>query len=810
VIFSVYATRKERRLVRQGLKHILEQSTASTGEFGGLAELNPVHPIAVLAQVEKARQSGDEEQAERLLWLLATAAPGMYVPFLMLSEIVAEHNGPLGKGLLLLALEKAEMTGSMKEFSELMKRSIPPASRHLLQRSADEDLADEPVEAKARLRLFRLTQRLLEEAPDGMEEGLMAEILGEGKAMVPYLAGVLNRAQSADRHEVEVASAPAALALLVETAGAEALPVVVDFGDHEDAALIAAAAWSGARLAKRWPQEVRTELARELDHLTEDTPVVGVMQAIYVNREEPGFVDLARKAIDAPRGLQKWQRDMMMMLSAGAMLAVDAARYESELRSALRINKKRMSREVAAMCADMLDGRQAMRPKWADEEVLALDLEEICRDAALLDTLPDMDEDDLGDEEDLREADDEDGGGWESQLRKELLSWATQHVPGECKEEAKRQFYAKDESGIDETTDDQFLQWLIYDYQCPSLKGSIAWDYLAAHPGLEEQRKRALLEWSSSHTVLAEVEKVDKGIGVHLADLLTGQKVFVHDVSSSQQLVEWDCILSRVQKEGERYLFSGNGQLMPRPTIRPVVEKLREEFAESKLDAASFYRQQFPSIRRRLLERLAEFRANIDVRTAEGDRLLISKAKYAVEDEGGARERLRQEPDFEKDNGGFAWFEPGPGDGRRILGTVRLTNKWLVLECMSKERLARGRELLERTLSGSIRHLGDTFEDPRELAMGDKRQKKERLPRKVEQEVIQQVLDKHYSTWPDEPLPALGGQTPREAVRTAEGRQAVEQLLRDFENANEHERRQGQPAYDFSKIRKELGLPRKS
>ena len=64
----------------------------------------------------------------------------------------------------------------------------------------------------------------------------------------------------------------------------------------------------------------------------------------------------------------------------------------------------------------------------------------------------------------------------------------------------------------------------------------------------------------------------------------------------------------------------------------------------------------------------------------------------------------------------------------------------------------------------------------------------------------------HYAKWPDERLPALGGRTPRQAVRSKRGREQVEELLRDFENASERARKAGRPAFDFSGLRSELGL----
>jgi len=58
--------------------------------------------------------------------------------------------------------------------------------------------------------------------------------------------------------------------------------------------------------------------------------------------------------------------------------------------------------------------------------------------------------------------------------------------------------------------------------------------------------------------------------------------------------------------------------------------------------------------------------------------------------------------------------------------------------------------------------------------------------------------------WPDVPLPALNGQTPRDAVRTPEGRLAVDLLLREMEN--QERRAAGATAFDFATVRHALDL----
>ena len=67
-------------------------------------------------------------------------------------------------------------------------------------------------------------------------------------------------------------------------------------------------------------------------------------------------------------------------------------------------------------------------------------------------------------------------------------------------------------------------------------------------------------------------------------------------------------------------------------------------------------------------------------------------------------------------------------------------------------------------------------------------------------------LDKHYRETLDAPIPALGGKSPRQAVRTAVGRHKVIDWLKLLENRSAG--RGGDPIaeYDFGWMWVELGL----
>ena len=78
------------------------------------------------------------------------------------------------------------------------------------------------------------------------------------------------------------------------------------------------------------------------------------------------------------------------------------------------------------------------------------------------------------------------------------------------------------------------------------------------------------------------------------------------------------------------------------------------------------------------------------------------------------------------------------------------------------------------------------------------------IPTEEAARLIHAMKTKHYATWADEPMPALGGKTAREAVRTKAGREQVDLLLKDCEN---HEAREPiERRFDFSGLRTELGF----
>ena len=67
-----------------------------------------------------------------------------------------------------------------------------------------------------------------------------------------------------------------------------------------------------------------------------------------------------------------------------------------------------------------------------------------------------------------------------------------------------------------------------------------------------------------------------------------------------------------------------------------------------------------------------------------------------------------------------------------------------------------------------------------------------------------ELMQRHWDAWIDTKVPALGNRTPRQAAKTARGRERLEALLNDFARSTEQQSPVFQP--DLADLRRRLGL----
>jgi hypothetical protein len=361
-----------------------------------------------------------------------------------------------------------------------------------------------------------------------------------------------------------------------------------------------------------------------------------------------------------------------------------------------------------------------------------------------------------------------------------------------------------------------FMEWLIFDFRDRATHRTALENFQRTHgPKLTSAERDILESMLQARFGLYEVERVVKGSGADVHDLFRDDRMFVHDISLSHSVQRWDCMLVRAEHSQGRWIFSGNGTGVPRHLLERVRTFIEDESRRAEQSPADYVRANSHSLHRIVREIAVDNIKGIRVVNNEGEDVIFGHAEYSVSDEAAliakfeSLEELQATPPGEGGKRTFGWVQP-MGEERRPLGNLEIGGGVLKAEAMSRTRLSTLRGLVEFHGGALVKHREDRFtsvDEIKERVISGKTQPPTAPPDEVQSAVMAEYLNQHYARWPDDKLPALGGKSARQAVKTAAGRQEVIDLLRMMENAGEHKTTGGVPAYDFNIIRRELGLP---
>jgi hypothetical protein len=307
-------------------------------------------------------------------------------------------------------------------------------------------------------------------------------------------------------------------------------------------------------------------------------------------------------------------------------------------------------------------------------------------------------------------------------------------------------------------------------------------------PRAEELLLRARM---SAHASIHRVARADAKAGtVDLEDVLLGGTMRVHDRMMAEHVQEGLFVSARVFQAGEFRFLELAGPPLGIGMGMEAVEFLREEGMEFTREGLLRDVHLFG----RLWEWIDDWQANWRpprLANTDGDELLWHMASFSVKDEGKVRKLIerREDVDFDRNAGQYVWFRDNTVDPKIAgdtvsLGRIEFVGDELVLNVNSAKRLATARKWLEKLPGVVFRKVVTRKVDaPAKERPGDERMPQE--PVKMTPELlraVREMMNKQYMGWLDKSIPALGGKTPREACRTAAGREQVAILIRTIPN----------------------------
>ncbi len=391
-----------------------------------------------------------------------------------------------------------------------------------------------------------------------------------------------------------------------------------------------------------------------------------------------------------------------------------------------------------------------------------------------------------------------------------------------------------------------FLIWFLFDWQRPLAKircstrqwpaKPIAEAFLDARSvtdgSLEDRYVRAALAAPLSFAV---IESVVPGWSVDLRDILTGARHTVLERTASQSAEPGGILCTRVLTVETASLMLGCGHWVIPPAFHNLIIDFRQRCANGALAldarAVKMRHAEVVDLYGHIVEELLH-PTPPKLQNTDGDPLAPTKMEFELQcSQERAVERLAglayghtlQDliEDAERDAAGkveylVPWLVPGNRVHKEwentSLGAIKVTSTGLEAEVNSERRATRLRKEIERRLRGEVLFLrqettsveallreqppeGQTGGRPDDIALKKHPEVRARL---------RQMEERHWEAWLDEPVPALGGLTPRAAAATALGRERLEALLADY--AYRERKREPDERVDIEDLRERLGL----
>jgi hypothetical protein len=405
------------------------------------------------------------------------------------------------------------------------------------------------------------------------------------------------------------------------------------------------------------------------------------------------------------------------------------------------------------------------------------------------------------------------------------LDWLMARYPEETGAALETGFFGPPEEDGDLEFPPQFqgmlqvnsAEWLLTEARLEFEDGDIPTSALYLGPGgplLTAHGRSWLEEINKRPLSLYEVCQVRPGEGVLVADQLHPEapELWVRERSGSRNMVQWDILGGRLARQEGDWVFTGALY----PFAREDGLALRDEILREMegVDWQSDLAREVVAVNiigswllslsgRRPLPTL------VDASTQ--DTIRLTTDHYRVSNWDALESVLAGQADVEGDRAsGWIRFVEMGGEMRR--SRARLDPKGadaLEVSCRTLELADETRKWLARLARTALRFRIREVVDPRspkvlESAANPRGRK---APVQVPEEVLREFMANLYGNWADAPIPALGDQTPRQAVASEQGRRAVIELLRSYQHAElRRVRDQGGEPFDFGFLWKQLGL----
>ncbi|MEK6937987.1 MAG: SEC-C domain-containing protein [Nanoarchaeota archaeon] len=323
-------------------------------------------------------------------------------------------------------------------------------------------------------------------------------------------------------------------------------------------------------------------------------------------------------------------------------------------------------------------------------------------------------------------------------------------------------------------------------------------------------------------------------------EIFTNKEFEIFDIKGSSNILKGDVFFGRLQKIFLKYYFSGVLVSISRQWLDEFKEFVTEKYQEAKKASSNLSYEEFMNTNGKIVRNYSP--PPLKILNSAGDEVNMCEATYFLNGEENEevvdwlaknKQFIITEEEYGKKGdiivanfihlagekeispnakGGLVtsgeWINE-KGNRFKTDGSIELKkNKWVIFST-SKRIFDQMRQELEQRFGASLTLKKEQITLAEEI-MNRKESNKPSPPKKSKEilKLEQEYLLKYYREWCDMKIPAFEEKTPREMIKTKEGRAKVEEMLLTFENQDLHQKKEGDWCRINSAevIRKELRL----
>jgi hypothetical protein len=438
----------------------------------------------------------------------------------------------------------------------------------------------------------------------------------------------------------------------------------------------------------------------------------------------------------------------------------------------------------------------------------------------------------------------------EGELIPTLLKHAAKFYGLEALDEAWDEFSLWKDVPMDPSSqpelDTAFLPWFVFNWipdnaeipeeeHLPEMP--VAMHYLETKGSrLDTFQQRFIREICSQHYSFFMVTDVVPGESLTLRDLILGGEITVHERQASATLLKASIIFTRIITMDDASIMVGCAPTVIPPTYHNYFIDIRKNMAKDFPNYDQRFLLDFDLELRTMYYDIRETLSNPalpQLHNTDGDVLQLTKLYYILtcpprqafnalatlslaEDVDAFIQEGKLDKHGELVSIELPWLKKGnlthASWENTVMGHMAIDGNLLTIDVNSQERADEIKCELESRLGNQASFRNALIQSSEKMleeianrpaGVNLEPQRNEDLQTPEVQAMLKEMSEQHWRGWLDTSIPALKDQTPREAVKTATGRERLEALLWQFEGQSKSLQ---SFAPDVKALRQELGL----